>query len=408
MNTYDPRVLVRAFNILQEELQQFNQVSSDTLKESEHTQKCAQERFNQASRSSAIALNQAKSDIEDVKSVDQEIRILLSDSNAAIETAHQTVAMVDKSRQQAEITLEHWQNELQIALAWQARAEARLQRAIQEYERAQRSLASAKQDLAYAESSLRSCVKNPERKSCSGEERAYNNARAAVAVAIEELQEAEIELRAAQEELEMAKARVRCCRQAVAYAEKAMQHANLATEQANQALNEAERSLESATSADRAIAKASTKATEEHELVEQATGQIRQAESFVTQSQVSIQLARNKSDSAYNLAKQGSQELGYRTKQLIDLNRSSSSGFWGTVEKGVAVVQIVGGLFAGVVSTPVPDGRLFGMQSQDDIVLAAGESSSSVNRENIKRRDEELDISSQVSNTPTTSAPPNP
>ena len=69
MSTFDPRVLVRAFNILQEELQRFNQVSSDTLKESEHTQKCAQERFNQASRSSAITLNQAKSDIEDVKAV---------------------------------------------------------------------------------------------------------------------------------------------------------------------------------------------------------------------------------------------------------------------------------------------------------------------------------------------------
>ena len=229
MSSYDPRVLVRAFDILQEELQQFNQVSSDTLKESEHTQKCAQERFNQASRSSAIALNQAKSDIEDVESVDQEIHVLLSNSSAAIETAHQTVAMVEKSRQQAEITREHWQNELQIALAWQARAEARLQRAIQEYERTQRNLASAQQDLSYAESNLRSCRKDSERKSCSGEERSYNNARAAVAVAIEELQEAEIELRAAQEELEMAKARVRCCRQAVAYAEQAMQHANLAT-----------------------------------------------------------------------------------------------------------------------------------------------------------------------------------
>jgi hypothetical protein len=91
----------------------------------------------------------------------------------------------------------------------------------------------------------------------------------------------------------------------------------------------------------------------------------------------------------------------------VRLNQPSS-GFWGAVEKGVAVVQIAGGLLGGVVAGPVPDGRLLGVQSQDDTVLAAGEASSPVNQENIKRRNEELDISSQVANNPTTSAPPNP
>jgi len=407
MSKHDPRILIRAFDILNEEFSRFNQISSDTLKEAEHTQKCAQERINQANRAAAISLNQAQSDAEDVKEVDTEVRKLLSNSSNAVEIAHQTVEEVNQASQQAEITLTAWQNELQKALAWQARAEARLARAIQEYERAQRNFAIAQQNLASAESSLRSCIKDPERKNCSGEERAYNNAKAAVIVALEELQIAEIEVRAAQEELERAKARVRCCQQAVGYAEQAVQHANLATEQANQALNEAERSLESAESANRAITKASTKATEENELIQQAIAQVQQAEGFVTQSQVSLQVARTKADSAYNLAVRGNQELAYRRDQLVRLNQPSS-GFWGAVKKGVAGVQIAGGLLGGGVAAPVPDGRLFGAQSQDDIVLAAGEAGSSANQENIKRRDEEIDLSSQVSNTPKTSAPPNP
>jgi hypothetical protein len=407
MSRNDPRILIRAFNILDEEFSRFNQISSDTLKEAEHTQKCAQELINQANRAIAISLNQAQSDAEDVKEVDTEIRGLLSNSSDAVEIAHQTLEKVNQASQQAQTTLSVWKNELQKALAWQARAEERLARAIQEYERAQRNLAIAQQNLASAESSLRSCRNDSERKSCSGEERAYNNARAAVVVAFEELQIAEIEVRAAEEELERARARVRCCQKAVGYAEQAVQHANLATEQAKQSLNEAERSLESAESANRAITKASTKTTEEYELVQQAISQVQQAEVFVTQSQVSVQVARSKADSAYNLAVRGNQELAYRRDQLVRLNQPSS-GFWGAVEKGVAIVQIAGGLLGGVVAAPVPDGRLFGVQSQDDIVLAAGEASSSANQENIKRRDEEIDLSSQVSNTPTTSAPPNP
>ncbi|MBO1063214.1 MULTISPECIES: hypothetical protein [Nostocales] len=339
MTTYDPRVLIRAFNTLQEEFQRFNQTSSDTLKEAEHTQKCAQDRVNQALRVSAIALSQAKSDIEDVQVVDQEVRDLLSNSSAAVETAHRTVEMVGKFRQQAETTLATWQNKLQKAIAWQAQAEARLQRAIQEYNQAQRSLASAQQNLASAqqnlasaEASLRSCMNNPESKNCNREQRAYDNANVAVAVAIQELQragielqQAEIEVEAAQEELERAKAKVRDCQQAVGYAEQAVQHANLATEQANQAITEAERSLESAESANRAVTKASTKATEEHELTEQATGQVHQAEGFVTQAQVSVQRARNQADSAYNFAVRGNQELGYRTKLLVLFNQVDSS-----------------------------------------------------------------------------------
>jgi len=325
MSKHDPRILIRAFDILNEEFNRFNQISSDTLKEAEHTQKCTQERINQANRATAISLNQSQSDAEDVEEVDTEIRGLLSNYSDAVEIAYQTLEKVNQVSQQAQTTLSVWQNELQKALAWQARAEERLARAIQEYERAQRNLASAKQNLASAESSLRSCMSDPERKSCSGEEQTHNNARAAVVVALEKLQIAEMEVRAAEEELERARARVRCCQQAVDYSQQAVQHANLATEQANQAFNEAERSLESAESANRAITKASTNATEENELVQQAINQVQQAEGIVTQSQVSVQIARSKADSAYNLAVCDNQELAYRRDQLVRLNQVDSS-----------------------------------------------------------------------------------
>ena len=325
MSRHDPRILIRAFDILNEEFSRFNQISSDTLKEAEHTQKCAQERINQANRATAISLNQSQSDAENVKEGDTEIRGLLSNSSEAVEVAHQTLEKVNQASQQAQTTLSVWQNELQKALAWQARAEERLVRAIQEYERAQRNLAIAQQDLASAESCLESCLNDSERKSCNSEERAYNSARAEVAEAIQELKIAEIEVRAAEEELERARARVRCCQKAVGYAEQAVQHANLAKEQANHAFNEAERSLESAESANRAITKASTKVTEENELVQQAIGQVKQAEGFVAQSQVSVQVARSKADSAYNLAVRGNKELAYRRDQLVRLNQPASS-----------------------------------------------------------------------------------
>jgi chromosome segregation ATPase len=407
MSNYNPRILVHVFNGLREEFQRFNQVSSDTLNQAEHTQKCAQERFNQALRSSAIALNQAQSDLENVQVVDKEVHDLLLSCTTAIETAHQIVEMVDRSRRQAEITLATWQNELQKALAWQARAEARLASAIQEYERAQRNLTSAQQNLASAEASLRRCRNDSERKNCSGEERAHNTAKEAVVLAIQELQEKEIEVQAAQEELAQAKARVCCCQQAVGYAEKAVQHANIATEQAKQALNEAERSLESAESANRAVTKASTKAIEEQEQAEQATNQVHQAESFINQAKVSVQRARSKADSAYNLAKRGNQELEYRRDQLVRLNQISS-GFWGSVEKGVAVVQIAGSLLGGIASTPVPDISRLGSQGREDLVNEAGMRSSSVNEEEIKRRQEEIDTAMRVANEPTISNPPDP
>jgi len=411
VKNYDPRVLIRTFDTLEEERQKFNQVSSDTLRDAEHTQKCSQERVNQALRSSAIALNQAKDDLDDVELANGEVQNLLSQSGSAVETAHETLEIVNNARQQAEYTLATWESQLQKALAWQARAEAQLRRAIQQYEQAQRNLASAQRNLESAADRLRSCINDPERKkNCNSEQEAYNKAQAKVVVAIEILEEAQREVHAAQQELERAQARVRCCQQAVSYALTAVGHANTATQQANQALNEAERSLESAESAHRAITQANSKAIQEHELAEAATSEIHQAESKVTQSQVSCNTARSQADSAYNLAVRGNQELNYRKAQLIRLNRASGS-FSGAVQKGIAAVQIATGLLGGSIATgsmsaPVPDVRGFGLQSGEDLVNEAGVRSSLVTEEDCKRRQQEIDTDSIAENQPKFSGPP--
>jgi tetratricopeptide (TPR) repeat protein len=407
MSTYDPRTLIKVFTGLREEMYRFTQTASDILKQAEYTQVCAQERVVQALRWGAIADNQVKSDLEDVQEIEAEVESILSQCSTAVDIAHETISAVEQAQQQSETTLEKWEAELQLALAWQARAEERLERAKQAFQQAERNFQSAKRDLEHAESSLERCAKDPERKNCNSEQRAYNNARSAVSQAIEALKVAEAEVNAAQADLERAKARVRCCRSAVGYAEQAVQHAHTAMEQAAQALNDAERSLENAESANRAANNAQSKALEEEEHIEQLLIKVHQAERITDEAQVHTQTARNMSDSAYRLAIMGNQELEHRKDQLIRLNQISS-GFWGGVEKGIAVAQIFGGLFGNVMSGSVPDISRVGLQSGDDIIAEAGVRASSANEENIRRRKEEAENLTRAENEPKTSAPPDP
>ncbi|KPQ32410.1 MAG: hypothetical protein HLUCCO16_20180 [Phormidium sp. OSCR] len=323
MSTYDPRLLIRVLSDLEEKLQRFTLDSSDTLKEAEYIQRCAEERTNQAIRCSAIAKSQVEYNLEDVQEIEVEVSRIVSQCSTAIETSHQTLAIVNQAQQKADSTLNHWQNELQIALAWQARAEVRLDQAIQIYQQAERNVESARNALSRSEARLRRCINDQDRKNCNSEERAYNNAKAAVLVALEELQEAEIEVLAAQEELERAKARVGCCQKAVNYAEQAVHHAKLAVEQAEQALSDAERSSESAESANRAASNAQAKSTEADEQVEQLLIRVHQSESFTNEAQVYNQTSRLRADSAHRLSKLGTLELKDRIRHLISLNQAS-------------------------------------------------------------------------------------
>jgi GNAT superfamily N-acetyltransferase/exonuclease VII small subunit len=334
MNNYSPRLLIRAFTVLQEELDHLNQASSDTLKQAEYTQACAHERVAQALRWSAIASNQVKSDLEDVEEIEVEVNNILSQCGMAVDIAHETVSAIGQATQEAEVTLRHWQAELQLALAWQARAEERLEKAIQIFKQAQRSCESAKRDLSNAESSLEGCVRDPERRSCDSENRRYNSAREELSRAIKTLKIAEIEVQAAQEELEEAKERVRGCREAVSLAEQAVQHSYAAKEKAEQALNDAERSLENADAANRTANTAQFKTTEAEEYIEQLIIKVNQAERITNEAQIHTQTARRMSDSAYRLAVMGKQELRYRVDCLIHLDQPSLDN--GQIERSVS------------------------------------------------------------------------
>ena len=204
MSNYDPRVLIRILNILEEEFQRFTQTSSDTLEESEYTQRCAQERINQALRWSAIISNQVQSDLETIREVETEVNRLLSQCIAAVDTAHETIVAVGEIEAKAEATLNNWKGELLRALEWQSRAEARLKMATQVYEQARMRLSSANNALRNAEISLNQCRSNPERKNCNSEQMACNNAQSAVRVAQEEVYKAEREVNDAERELERA------------------------------------------------------------------------------------------------------------------------------------------------------------------------------------------------------------
>ena len=351
MITHDPRILTRILGVLEEEVQRFTRTASDTLKQAEHTQSCAQERIRQALRWSAIANYQVESDLEDVHRIEIEASSLLRQYSVAIETSHETVALTGQAQQNAESTLTHWANELQAALAWQARAEARLEKAIRLYQQAQANLESAKSSLSRAESSLQGCRNDPERKNCNSERKTYENAQVAVSIAHEEVQRAEREVHEAQKDLERAKARVRCCQNAVNYAEQAVHHAKLATGHAEQALNDAERSLESAESADRATTNARVEATVAEEQAEQLRIKVNQAEVSTNEAQAYHQTARNMTDSAHRLSSRGMQDLRYRVSQLIIFNQVSS-GYRETVKQGNTVGHVTGSFLGGVISAP--------------------------------------------------------
>jgi predicted GNAT family acetyltransferase len=101
-------------------------------------------------------------------------------------------------------------------------------------------------------------------------------------------------------------------------------------------------------------------------------------------------------------------EVNKKDKNIYMSSDDINSSFWGTVEKGITVVQVVGGLLGGIVSAPVPDISRFGFQSGEDLVNEAGVRSSLANEEEIKRRQEEIDTAARVANEPTISAPPDP
>ena len=82
---------------------------------------------------------------------------------------------------------------------------------------------------------------------------------------------------------------------------------------------------------------------------------------------------------------------------------------------GIAVAQIAVVLAGGLLGSVADDstrstisGELFGLTGASDLISEAGMSASPANKENIKRRDEEIEKAAKADNEPKTFAPPDP
>ena len=324
MSSRDPRILISVLRNLEDEIERFTQESSETLRQVEYAQRCAQERVQQAQKWQAVVADQVSSNSESVEEKSIVADEFLRQCDEAIDVAHETISSANAAKERADATLAHWNNELQLALAWQERAEIRVAAAERAYAQAKSNFESAQRDLERANANLRRCNNDSERRDCRSEARACDRALAALEVAALELDAAETELQEARIELELARARVRCCREAVGYSEEAVEHAASAQERANEALNYAERGQENAKSASRASDNALAKTNQAEDEAEQAGIKIGLAEDSTQQAFTFVQSARNMNDSAHRLSRLGIRDLGDRVSSLIKLNEVSS------------------------------------------------------------------------------------
>ena len=323
MSNYDPRIVAQALEDLQSEVTRWSSVASDTLASVTNTQRHANEAVDRALHNSAIVLDRAKNDDENVQNALSFVAIAVEKCTTSTITANNTFREAQSELQNADLTLRKWQAELQKALAWLARAEARLAKANQALDHARGTLRSAEWDLSSAESRLRNCQNDENRRNCSGESSAVSRARSNVSRAQQLVRVAELEVIAAKEEVARAKARVDCCNKAVAYSTQAVNLANESVSSANQAVNSAERSLEFANAADRLVRIAKEKMLAEVESAESMMSETRAAQELTNNAITYLNIADKTEGSAQIYATALGKELEHRLQQLNDLNRPS-------------------------------------------------------------------------------------
>lgn len=162
---------------LTKQIERCTHVQRDTLKNALHTQDCANERVNQSKHHAGVVMTQVDNDLQNVE--EEKIKVInqLKKCTQATEISHATLNKGESAVQNATDTLNHWNRELQKALAWLKQAETRLEQAIQEYRAAQNDLQSAKNNLERTEANLRRCINDSERKNCDREASNYDSAK---------------------------------------------------------------------------------------------------------------------------------------------------------------------------------------------------------------------------------------
>jgi exonuclease VII small subunit len=325
MSSHDPRVVSIALEDLLQELGVWSLRASHVLAEAAYAQSQYREITERTWRKACIVMDHAKQDEDLVANLLTDTATMINQSTTGKDNAELTLHAADEAVQAATATLKFWGEQLQIALAWLERAEARLVRALAEYESAKTAYQQAQWELDRTQSRYNACINNRERRNCDGEARAVRAAQAALHQAAYRLQVAEAEVTAAREEVAAARARVHCCSNAVDAAKKAVSLATEAYSEAQHAVNSVERSLEFADAANQHAFFTSDMVAQEMTAAEAMQAAAREAVSLTDEAAARLTYADRAEESAQRYARGGMYEIRQRLAALYLLNRPDLS-----------------------------------------------------------------------------------
>ncbi len=318
---YDPGRLARDLETLVKELSDWSYAIKETRAIAAFEQRQTEEIVVQAEQQAKIAANQLAHDQELIHKMGEALTTAQDVYREACNIARQTLARAEDAHTQAISTLKHWQEELQIALAWLARARTRLEKAIRDLHSALAELSSARVALSNAQSALRSCTSDSKR-NCSGEYAAVQRADDRVSRAQAAVARAEKEKRDAELEVAQAQARVTACTRAVEFARQAVALAQETAQTARQGLNFAERSLEHLEAAYKGLQDAIKALQWEEDEVSAMLVAVRAATVSLDEARQHQRTAEYHEQAAQNASYRARYDIQDRVQRLYDLNRT--------------------------------------------------------------------------------------
>jgi|GEM_PF-1224436 len=363
MGVTDPRKLALILRDLEDELQRWSLKASDILSSATYTQMITREATHQARRQTLITTDQYYEDEREYRSRKQNVEDLLNKYEDAVKAAALLISDVEKKVTYAQQVLAKWTDELEKAIAWQKRAEARVRRAEAELAAAESALSSAESALASAEYQLQKCrntvyeERNSEGKvvrrtqpDCSGYASAVSRCQNQVTACQQRVKQARIEVQAARSELARATARVNACAEAVEKAEQGVEVAKLSLQRANNALSQAERALDHVRAAERAVTRAGEILHEEYIRVDDMNVNMHLGEDRLNEAQNHLISSTRYEESAQRYRIMGRSELQHRIDVLYALNRPEllggiSGDGWvaGAIQFGGSTTKTAGG-----------------------------------------------------------------
>ena len=141
MSAIDPGILALALGDLQEELVHWGGAASEAIHSAEDAQRKSNEAVERMLHWSHIVEEQAQRDSEASRDVRERQAKLVHQCEDSVTTAMAVQQTAGRLHSLAQTTIRHWLQELSVAKAWLARAERRLELALQE-------LAAAESDSA--------------------------------------------------------------------------------------------------------------------------------------------------------------------------------------------------------------------------------------------------------------------